>query len=113
MFIGIIFKTLFMYFFIILVYRIMGKKELGQLSIVDLIVSILIAELIAVGIESKNSIFISIIPIIVLTIVQMSVSYLTIKSDKIRNIIEGKPIVIIRNGKINFSSMKKLRYSLL
>ena len=112
MFIGIIFKTLFMYFFIILVYRIMGKKELGQLSIVDLIVSILIAELIAVGIESKNSIFISIIPIIVLTIVQMSVSYLTIKSDKIRNIIEGKPIVIIRNGKINFSSMKKLRYSL-
>ena len=112
MFIGIIFKTLFMYFFIILVYRIMGKKELGQLSIVDLIVSILIAELIAVGIESKNSIFISIIPIIVLTIVQMSVSYLTIKSDKIRNIIEGKPIVIIKNGKINFSSMKKLRYSL-
>ena len=112
MFISIIFKTLFMYFFIILVYRIMGKKELGQLSIVDLIVSILIAELIAVGIESKNSIFISIIPIIVLTIVQMSVSYLTIKSDKIRNIIEGKPIVIIKNGKINFSSMKKLRYSL-
>lgn len=112
MFIGIIFKTLFMYFFIILVYRIMGKKELGQLSIVDLIVSILIAELIAVGIESKNNIFISIIPIIVLTIVQMSVSYLTIKSDKIRNIIEGKPIVIIKNGKINFSSMKKLRYSL-
>ena len=112
MFLSIIFKTLFMYFFIILVYRMMGKKELGQLSIVDLIVSILIAELIAVGIESKNSIFISIIPIIVLMIVQISVSYLTIKSDKIRNIIEGKPIVIIKNGKINFSSMKKLRYSL-
>ena len=112
MYFSIIFKTLFMYFFIILVYRIMGKKELGQLSIVDLIVSILIAELIAVGIESKNSIFISIIPIIVLMIVQISVSYLTIKSDKIRNVIEGKPIVIIKNGKINFSSMKKLRYSL-
>ena len=112
MFIGIILKTLFMYFFIILVYRIMGKKELGQLSIVDLIVSILIAELIAVGIESKNSIFVSIIPIIVLTIVQMSVSYLTIKSDKIRNIIEGKPVVIIKNGKLNFTAMSKLRYSL-
>lgn len=112
MYFGIIFKTLFMYFFIILVYRIMGKKELGQLSIVDLIVSILIAELIAVGIESKNSIFISIVPIIVLAAVQMLISYVTIKNDKIRNIIEGKPIIIIKNGKLNFSAMSKLRYSL-
>ena len=112
MYFGIIFKTLFMYFFIILVYRIMGKKELGQLSIVDLIVSILIAELIALGIESKGNIFISIVPIIVLATVQILISYLTIKNDKIRNIIEGKPIVIIKNGKLNFNAMSRLRYSL-
>ena len=112
MYFSIIFKTLFMYFFIIVVYRIMGKKELGQLSIVDLIVSILIAELIAVGIESKNSIFISIVPIIVLAGVQMLVSYLTIKNEKIRNLVEGKPVIIIRDGKLNFSAMSKLRYSL-
>ena len=99
MYFSIIFKTLFMYFFIIVVYRIMGKKELGQLSIVDLIVSILIAELIAVGIESKHSIFISIVPIIVLAGVQMLVSYLTIKNEKIRNLVEGKPVIIIRDGK--------------
>ena len=112
MYFSIIFKTLFMYFFIIVVYRIMGKKELGQLSIVDLIVSILIAELIAVGIESKHSIFISIVPIIVLAGVQMLVSYLTIKNEKIRNLVEGKPVIIIRDGKLNFSAMSKLRYSL-
>ena len=112
MYFSIILKTLFMYFFIIVVYRIMGKKELGQLSIVDLIVSILIAELIAVGIESKHSIFISIVPIIVLAGVQMLVSYLTIKNEKIRNLVEGKPVIIIRDGKLNFSAMSKLRYSL-
>lgn len=58
MYFQIIFRTLFMYFFIILVYRIMGKKEVGQLSIIDLIVSILIAELVALAIEAKKYIFI-------------------------------------------------------
>lgn len=112
MYFSIIFKTIFMYFFIILVYRLMGKKELGQLSVVDLIVSILIAELVALGIENKNGIIISIIPIVVLVIVQIIMSYLTIKNNKIRDIIEGKPTIIINNGKLNFSTMSKLRYSL-
>ena len=112
MYLSIIFKTIFMYFFIIFVYRLMGKKELGQLSVVDLIVSILIAELIALGIESKHSVFVSIVPILVLVLVQIVMSYLTIKSDKIRKIIEGKPSIIINNGKLDFSVMSKLRYSL-
>ena len=89
----------------------MGKKEVGQLSIVDLIVSILIAELVALSIEGKH-ILMSIIPILVLVLVQISVSYITLKSEKIRDIIDGKPTVIIKNGKINFTEMSKLRYSL-
>lgn len=102
-----------MYFFIIFVYRIMGKKEVGQLSIVDLIVSILIAELIALSIETEEkSILISVIPILVLVVVQIVLSYITLKNDKIRNIIDGKPIIIIKNGKLNFTEMSKLRYSL-
>ena len=113
MYFTLIFKTVFMYFFIIFVYRLMGKKEVGQLSIVDLIVSILIAELIALSIQEENkSIFISVIPILVLVGVQIFISYITLKSDKLRNIIDGKPIVIIKNGKLNFTEMSKLRYSL-
>lgn len=113
MYFSLIFKTIFMYFFIILVYRIMGKKEVGELSIVDLIVSILIAELIALSIESEEkSILISVVPIVVLVIVQIFLSYLTLKNDKIRNLIDGKPTVIIKNGKLNFTEMSKLRYSL-
>ena len=61
----IIFRISFFYFFIILIYRIMGKREVGQLGIVDLIVSILIAELVAISVEdSTKSILASIIPII-------------------------------------------------
>ena len=113
MFFSLIFRTIFMYFFIIFVYRLMGKKEVGQLSIVDLIVSILIAELIALGIEGeKGNIFISVIPILVLVGVQILISYITLKNDKIRNILDGKPTVIIKDGKLNFTEMSKLRYSL-
>ena len=48
----IIYRTIFFYFFIVLAYRIMGKREIGQLGIIDLIVSILIAELVAISIEN-------------------------------------------------------------
>ena len=113
MYFSLIFKTIFMYFFIIFVYRLMGKKEVGQLSIVDLIVSILIAELIALSIqEDSKSIFISVVPILVLVGVQMLISYITLKNDKLRYVIDGKPTIIIKNGKLNFTEMSKLRYSL-
>ncbi len=112
MYLSLIFKTIFMYFFIIFVYRLMGKKEVGQLSIIDLIVSILIAELVALSIETKGSILISVIPILILVGVQMLMSYITLKNEKIRDIIDGRPTVIIKDGKLNFTEMSKLRYSL-
>ena len=62
----------------------MGKKEVGQLSIIDLIVSILIAELVALSIESSDkSILISVVPILVLVGVQIFISYITLKNEKI------------------------------
>lgn len=113
MYISIIIKTITLYFFIVLVYRIMGKKEISQLSIIDLIVSLLIAELAAISIEQyEESILISIIPIICIVLIEMIFSYIGTKSPKFRKIIEGSPVVIIKNGKLNFEAMSKLRYSL-
>lgn len=113
MYLKIISKTLFLYFFIILVYRIMGKKEVGKLGIVDLIVSILIAELAALSIEEYNgSILVSVIPILCLVVVQVLFGYFGLKSEKLRKLLDGSPCVIIKNGKLNFKEMVKLRYSL-
>lgn len=113
MYFKIITKTLLLYFFIVIMYRIMGKKEVGKLSIIDLIVSILIAELAAISIEQyDSSILTSLIPILCLVIVEILFGYISLKSPKIKKLIEGSPIVIIKNGKLNFEAMKKLRYSL-
>ena len=71
----VIFRTLLFYIIITLVYRFMGKREVGELSIMDLIVSILIAELAAMSIDKyKDSLLITILPIIALVIVQILVA---------------------------------------
>ena len=109
----IILKIIFFYFFIILVYRIMGKKEVGQLGIIDLIVTILIAELATKSLDSKDaSLLLSIIPITTILFLQVILSYITMKNNHIRHFIEGTPTVIIKNGKLMFHEMSKLRYSL-
>ncbi len=113
MYTNIILKTVVLYFFIILSYRIMGKKEVGKLGIVDLIVSVLIAELAALSIEEvESSIFISIVPIVVLVVIQVVFGYISMKNSKIRNFVDGTPKIIIKDGKLNFSVMSKLRYTL-
>lgn len=109
----IIYRTLFFYFLILIIYRIMGKREVGQLGIIDLIVSILIAELAVISIENYDkTIFNSIIPIIVLTILQIILAYISLKQPKIRNIIDGKPSIIIKNGQVNYKEMIKQKYNL-
>ena len=110
---SVIFRTLFFYFFVTLCYRIMGKREVGQLGVIDLIVSILIAELVAISIENyKDQIYLTIVPISILVILEVLFAYLSVKSNTFRTIIDGKPSIIICNGKINYSEMVKQRYTL-
>jgi len=109
----VIFRTVFFYFFVLFCFRLMGKREIGQLGVIDLIVSILIAELIAISIEEiENSIFMTIIPIVILVILEIGLAFISIKSRRIRTFFDGKPSLIICNGKINYNEMVKQRYSM-
>ena len=109
----VIIRTIFFYLFIFLIYRIMGKREVGQLSITDLVVSLLIAELTVISIEDyEKSMLYSLIPIIVLVLLQCILSYLSLKKPKFRIFLEGNPSVIIKGGKINYKEMLKQRYNL-
>lgn len=113
MYINLVIKTTVLYVYIMLCYRLMGKKEVGKLGIIDLIVSVLIAELAAMSIESnETSILVSLVPIAVLVVIQISLSYISLKSVKVRKLIDGSPKIIINKGKVDFKEMSKLRYSL-
>ena len=109
----VVYRTLVFYIIITIIYRFMGKREIGQLGIVDLIVSILIAELAAISIDNREeSIFLSIVPMIILALIEIGIAFLSLKSQKIRNLFDGEPSVIINSGKINFKEMVKQRYNL-
>lgn len=106
-------RTLFFYFIIVIAYRIMGKREVGQLGIIDLIISILIAELVALGIEKiDQSIWMTLLPMIILVLLEVILGYLSVKSRKINKLFGGKPTIIISNGKIVYKNLINQRYSL-
>jgi len=106
-------RMCFFYLFIIFIYRIMGKREVGQLGIVDLIVTILIAELVAISVEdTSKSILSSVIPIMALVLLQIFLSYTSLKSHKVRELLDGTPTFIIKNGRVNYNEMIRQKYNL-
>lgn len=108
----IIIKTFFIYLLVAFIFRIMGKREVGQLGTFDLVVFILIAELIAIGIENKSHFILHLMPVTVLVFLQIIISKISLKNAKFRRFIDGKPVVIIKKGIINFKNMVDQRYTL-
>lgn len=109
----IIFRTVLFYFLVVISYKIMGKREVGELGVFDFIISMLISQLIAICIENyKDPIWFVIVPTLILVLFQIVFSFLSLKSNKFRDILDGKESVIISNGKLNFSEMKKQKYNL-
>ena len=108
-----LFRTVFFYFLVVVAYRIMGKREISQLQVIDLIVSILMAELIAISIENIDEpMYIAIVPIVALVIIEIILAKISIKSKKFNELMTGKPSLLIKNGKINFKELIKNRYTL-
>lgn len=109
----ILFRTLFFYFFILISYKIMGKREVGQLGVIDLIVSILIAEMVAISIENTDKTMMqTIAPIVLLVILEVTLAFVSMRSKRLRNAFSYHPSVVINNGKINYKEMVKQRYTL-
>lgn len=109
----VLLRTLFFYFFILVCYRVMGKREIAQLSISDLTISILIAELVAISIENRDdNTILTIMPIILLVVLEVILAFIQLKFNKFRKFLDGKPSLIINKGKLNIKEMIKQRYSL-
>ena len=106
-------RTFFFYFFIFLIYRILGKREIGQLGIIDLVVTILIAEIASISIENTDvTIFKSVVPILTLMGLEMILAFVSLNRPSFRRFIVGSPSGIIKNGKINYKEMINQKYSL-
>ncbi len=106
-------RALVLYTIVVVVMRIMGKRQIGQLQPFELVIAILISELAAVPMQNTGIPLINgIIPIITLLIVQLLMSYLSIKSIHARAIICGRPTILIEKGHICESALQKELYTL-
>ena len=106
-------RTVVFYILIMLLYRVMGKREVGELKVADLVVSLLLSNLAASGIESyEENIFMAVLPVILLVFLQVITARLTLKYKGLRKTLDGEASVIINRGKVNFYEMLKQRYNL-
>ncbi len=102
-----------MYFYLIIIIRIMGKREVGSLSIFDLAVYFTISDLITMAIvDHQIPMLFTVISVAILCFLQVSLAFITLKSKKMRDFIDGKKAIIIDNGNIDFEEMKKQRYTI-
>lgn len=106
-------RTLILYSLVVVVMRLMGKRQIGQLQPFELVIAIMISELAAVPMQNTGiPLLYGIIPILTLLAAQITISLIGIKSSKGRAIICGQPSVLIEKGKILEEQFRKEMYTL-
>ncbi|MDQ0170995.1 uncharacterized membrane protein YcaP (DUF421 family) [Paenibacillus amylolyticus] len=108
-----VFRTILMYFIVYGAIRVMGKREIGKLSMFDLVVSIMLAEIAAFVIEDmEKPLSHGIVPMLTVLIMQIGMAFVSLKSRRLRLMIDGKPTVLISKGTLHRDEMRKQRYNL-
>jgi len=110
---NVVLRAVFVYIFILVMVRLMGKREVGQLSTFDIVVFIVLAELAAIPMEYyQKPLLPSLVPILVVVLLEIVTSYLALKFPAFRKLMDGQPSLVVVNGKPNIAEMRRLRYSL-
>lgn len=112
MFITLI-RTSVLYLFVIFIMRIMGKRQIGELQPTELVVTLLLSEIIAIPMQDNDiSLVSTIVPVLVLVGLEILISVISLKSVKIRSLMQGNSIIIIRDGKLDLKKIKELRFTI-
>ncbi len=103
-------RTVILYIVVVTALRIMGKRQIGELEPSELVVTILVSELAAIPMQDLGiPLFAGVIPIITLISLEIIVSFLCLKSRKLRRLLNGQAAIIIRSGKLDREKMKQMR----
>lgn len=106
-------RTIFMFFFLILALRVMGKRQVGELQVSELIVTFMLSELAVNPISNRDlPILYAVVPVLLLLSLEGIVSFLMLKSNVLKRLLYGRPTVVIRYGKILYPALRKHRVEL-
>ena len=105
-----IFRTLILYFFIMLAIRLMGKRQISDMQPSELVVTMVTSDIASLPMQNTSQPLLSgIIPVLILVSLEIATSVVMMKSRKFRKLICGSAVVIIKDGKLLQSEMKRLR----
>ena len=106
-------RTFILFIIIVIALRIMGKRQIGQLQPAELVVTILLSEMAATPMQDNDIPMLNtVIAILVLVSLEIIMSLISLKSIKMRTLIQGNSVMLINNGKVDQKQMKRLRYTL-
>lgn len=109
----IMIRSIIIYICVVTAVRIMGKRQVGQLKPHELVITILISSVATIPLQDNAiPLFNSILPILIFISLEILESALSMKSLSFRNLVQGKPIMIIKNGVLQQKEMKKLRFTM-
>ena len=106
-------RTLIIYLVAILAVRIMGKRQIGELKPHELVITILVSETASMPLDGNNvPLSNMLVPIMLFVSLEIIVSAISMKSLSFRNILQGKPIFVIRKGKLDEKQLKRMRLTM-
>lgn len=109
----VLLRTIFLYSLVILVIRLMGKRQIGELQPYEFVITIMISDLAALPMQdTRLPLILGIIPIITLLFIKIVLSFIQLKSQRIRKILDGEPCILISRGKIDYDVLKKQQINL-
>lgn len=112
MLLGII-RTIILFFVVVVGLRLMGKRQIGQLQPYELVIIIMLSAIAAIPMGNTGIPLVSgLFPILTLIVIQVALSYISLKSERARGIICGTPSVVIKNGKIIEQELARQRYNI-
>jgi len=110
---NIMFRVVIIYLVVIGIMRLMGKRQIGEMEPFELVITIIIADLAAIPMtEMTIPIWYGVIPLLMIAIAHYIFSWLSNKSPLMRDMLNGKPVVIIDPNGIDFKELKKLNISM-
>lgn len=109
----VLIRTAFLYFLVILVMRLMGKRQIGELQPYEFVITIMISDLAALPMQdTRLPLILGVIPIVTLLFIKTVLTQLQLKSQFTRKILEGEPCILVCKGKINYQALKKQQINL-
>ena len=106
-------RTLILYSLLILVIRLMGKRQIGQMEASEFVVTMLVANLSSIPMQDEGiPLFFGMIPILTVLGMELCLSALSLRSIRLRRLLCGKPVILIENGRILQENLRKTRVTI-